>query len=196
MNTIGPKELSNLPFQCADGAPEIPFSENTLKAHSSTHVLIFTPSTYADGTPITLVSLREKFGVDPETSEPCMYDQDWYLKEEFANRSLDGRWHLIRKNVLEDMRGKEPKNIEKTFSGEGFPNAATATFAFFAWWFHAGGERLWEHDFLWCSDTDHNGDHIYVGRYEDSTGVNKNGFNIHRHLALRSSYSAAPEIQG
>lgn len=49
---------------------------------------------------------------------------------------------------------------------------------------------LWKHDFVWCSDMDHNGDRIYVGKYHDISGVNKNGFSIHRHLALRECYAS------
>jgi hypothetical protein len=106
---------------------------------------------------------------------------------------LDGKWHLIRKEVLEDARAKRPDEIETSLKGESFPTAVTYAFTFFACWF-LKGEKLWNHDFLWCSDRDHNNDRIYVGRYEDPTGVNKNGFNIHRHLSLRSIYSTAPEI--
>jgi len=196
MITIDPKELLKLPFKCGDDAPAVPFSEELIRAHTDTHILIFTPTAYADGAPITLNSLRERFGQDPNVSEPCMCNQDWYLKEGFAEKtSLDGGWHLIPKNVREDMRAKRPEEIESSLlGGERFPTAVTAAFAFFAYWFSTGGQKLWNHDFLWCSDRDHNGDRIYVGHYEDPTGINKNGFNIHRHLTLRPSYSAAPEI--
>jgi hypothetical protein len=195
--TIGPKELASFPYPLALGtpAPVPPFSDELLTQCESTHVLVFTPASYADGTPITLNSLREKFGTDPAVREPCFYNQDWYVKEEFATRTaLDGRWHLLRKEVLEEMRAKRPEEIEKELSSdEGFPTAVTCAFAFLAYWV-VTGEKLWTHDFLWCSDRDHNGDRVYVGRYEDPSGVNKNGFNIHRHLALRPSYSAAPEL--
>ena len=53
---------------------------------------------------------------------------------------------------------------------------------------------LWRHDFIWCDDSDHNGDRIYTGRYIDPNGINKNGFNIHRHLSIRPCYGAAPVI--
>lgn len=147
---------------------------------------------------ISLVELREQFGVDPTVSEPCFYDQDWYLKEDFAAKTVtDGDWHLLNKYVREGWRARLPEDIEKELGArERLPTAVTATFAFFAWWFYTGGEKLWTHDFVWCSDRDHNGDRIYVGRYEDPAGVNKNGFNVHRHLSLRSAYSAAPEIVG
>lgn len=191
MNTIGPAELQQLPFLSGEGleAPPVPFSEDILRHHEATHLLIFTPHIGK----LTLVGMRELFGTDPKKSEPCMYNQDWYLKEAFANTPPDGKWHLVKKEVLEEARAKDPDGIEGSFSGEQFPSAITAAFTFFVWYV-LKQEALWKHDFLWCSDRDHNGDRIYVGRYEDPDGVNKNGFNIHRHLSIRPIYSAAPEV--
>ena len=97
---------------------------------------------------------------------------------------MEDGWFLIRKNVYEDSRAVQPAELMKEYA---FPSAIRCTYAFFAAWFTAG-IRLWEHDFVWCSDTDHNGDRIYVGKYHDIDGVNKNGFSIHRHLALRPCY--------
>jgi len=194
---IGPDELtSSVPFQFTIGTvPDIPYDEETLKRCAKTHVLVFGPSAFADGSPVTLNALRTLLGVDPAVAEPCMYNQDWYLRETFAVETTPGDvWHLLQKNVREDMRAKRPEEIEASLSdNERFPTAVTCTLAFFACWY-ATKERLWNHDFVWCSDHDHNGDRIYVGRYEDPTGVNKNGFNVHRHLALRSEYSAATEV--
>ena len=70
-----------------------------------------------------------------------------------------------------------------------FPTAILCVYTFFAY-YYARKELLWHHDFVWCSDTDHNGDRIYVGKYHDVDEVNKNGFSIHRHLALRNCYGA------
>ncbi|MBI2030705.1 hypothetical protein HYT05_03715 [Candidatus Kaiserbacteria bacterium] len=197
-NLIGTNELETLAGSFSFGtlsAPEIPFGEKTLTVHKDSHILIFTPRVFADGKSITLNALRDLFGMDPSVSEPCMYNQDWYLKEDFAaTTSLDGAWHLIRKDVIEEARAKRPDDIEESLHDEQFPTAVTCAFTFFAWWLLTKGERLWDHDFTWCRDRDHNGDRIYVGRYTDPIGINKNGFNIHRHLSLRPSYSAAPEI--
>lgn len=188
---VGPDELKSLSFMQGRTfeTPALSFTEESIRAHAATHLLIFTPAIKE----LTIDQFREEFGVDP-AHEPCMYNQDWYLKEDFASKALlDGAWHLIRKEVLSDARAKRPEEIEISLSHEQFSSAVTYTFTFFAWWL-LRKEILWKHDFLWCSDRDHNGDRIYVGRYEDPAGVNKNGFNIHRHLALRPSYSAAPEI--
>src|SRR3989344_1950679 len=189
---IGSEELKSLPilFQCKNvNAPDISFTADVLRERAKTHILILTPPIED----ITLNGLREKFGMDPAASEPCMYNQDWYAKETFANLPLDGKWHLIRKDVLEEGRSKQPEDIEAALQGEGFPSAITVAFTFFVWW-HLQKEVLWRHDFLWSQDRDHNNDRVYVGRYEDPDGVNKKGFNIHRHLSLRHSYTAAPEV--
>ena len=101
--------------------------------------------------------------------------------------ALDGAWHLIRKDVMESSRAVQPADLLKT--GCSFPPAVLCAWVFFAWYF-ARNRFLWWHDFVWCSDTDHNGDRVYVGKYHDIDGVNKNGFSVHRHLALRSCYGA------
>ena len=102
------------------------------------------------GQRITLEFLRSKFGIDPEKSEPCFYNQDWYLDEVFFTDSV---------------------------------------IDFFAYCF-ANEEYLWFHDFVWTQDVDHNDDRIYVGKYHDIDGKNKNGFSIHRYLSLRDCYGA------
>lgn len=194
---LGSDELASVPALgiARMDAPAIPFSDDALNRSANTHILLFAPKAFADGTPVTINAFRDRFGTDPSVSEPCLYSQDWYLKEEFASVTTpDNGWHLIRKNVVEEGRAKHPDEIESTFRDEAFPSAVICTLAFFAYWFTTDGERLWKHDYVWCRDRDHNGDRIYVGRYEDPTGVNKNGFEIHRHLAIRPSYSAAPEI--
>lgn len=193
MNTIGPEELGKLPWLHGENltAPPMPFSEKVLAEHDKTHILIFTPAIPS----LTIVGLRERFGADPSKREPCMYNQDWYLKEDFANVPPDGKWHLVRKEVLDEARGKQPDDIASNLSSETLPSTITAALTFFAW-HELHGEPLWKNDFLWCSDRDHNGDRIYVGRYIDPEGINKNGFNVHRHLSIRPSFSVAPEITG
>ena len=181
---IGPEELraaTALGLKVPDAAPEIPAS--AAKAGDE-YLLVLGVSTFADGTPVTIRNLRERFGKDPDVSEPCFYNQDWYDKEDFIDVPMQDGWFLIRKDVYEDSRAVQPAELMKEYA---FPPAILCTYAFFAAWF-AKGIKLWYHDFVWCSDTDHNGDRIYVGKYNDVDGVNKNGFSIHRHLALRPCY--------
>ena len=186
-NVIGPAELKNaaaLDLRIPETVPDVPFPAEELEAKQEDYLLVLGVSSFSDGTPVTIRNLRERFGKDPEVSEPCFYNQDWYDKEDFIDVPMEDGWFLIRKNVYEDSRAVQPAELMKEYA---FPSAIRCTYAFFAAWFTAG-IRLWEHDFVWCSDTDHNGDRIYVGKYHDIDGVNKNGFSIHRHLALRPCY--------
>lgn len=195
-NFIGKEELE--PFFKALGFGEIEIQEKSIgysdsglrKAAKEGYVLIYGVE-HIDGKRITLRFLRDKFGVNPDESEPCLYNQDWYLKEDFIDIPLDTRWYLIKKEVYEESRAVMPEELIK--KDMNFPPAILCGYTFFAYYF-ARNEYLWWHDFVWCCDTDHNGDRIYVGKYHDIDGVNKNGFSIHRHLALRPCYGSVNYI--
>ena len=195
-NFIGKEELE--PFFKALGFGEIEIQEKSIgysdsglrKAAKEGYVLIYGVE-HIDGKRITLRFLRDKFGVNPDESEPCLYNQDWYLKEDFIDIPLDTRWYLIKKEVYEESRAVMPGELIK--KDMNFPPAILCGYTFFAYYF-ARNEYLWWHDFVWCCDTDHNGDRIYVGKYHDIDGVNKNGFSIHRHLALRPCYGSVNYI--
>ena len=192
VNFIGKEELK--PFFKALGFGEIDLQETPIhysiadlqKAARGAYILIYGVGSF-NGQNITLKLLREKFGVNPDESEPCLYNQDWYMKEDFMDLKLADRWYLIKKDVIEESRAVMPGDL--TQQGLSFPPAILCGYTFFAY-FYARNEYLWWHDFVWCSDTDHNDDRIYVGKYHDVDGVNKNGFSIHRHLALRPCYGS------
>ena len=196
VNFIGKEELN--PFFKALGFGEIDLQEKPIqysdadlqKAASEGYILIYGVGSI-NGQFITLKLLREKFGVNPDVSEPCLYNQDWYMKEDFMDLKLENRWYLIKKDVYEESRAVMPGDL--TQQGLVFPPAILCGYSFFAYYF-AHNEYLWWHDFVWCCDTDHNGDRIYVGKYHDIDGVNKNGFSIHRHLALRPCYGGISVI--
>ena len=175
---FGEVEIQESPIQYSDA--------DLQKAANKDYILIYGVEN-VNGQDITLRLLREKFGVNPDASEPCMYNQDWYMKEDFMDLALYDRWYLIKKDVFEESRAVMPGDL--TQQGMVFPPAILCGYTFFAYYF-ARNEYLWWHDFVWCSDTDHNGDRIYVGKYHDIDGVNKNGFSIHRHLALRPCYGS------
>lgn len=191
-NFIGKDELK--PFFKALGFGEVKIQENPIryndtdlqKAANEGYILIYGVGG-VNGQNITLKFLREKFGVNPNESEPCLYNQDWYMKEDFMDLALEDEWYLIKKEVFEESRAVMPGDL--TQRGFNFPPAILCGYTFFAYYF-ACNDFLWWHDFVWCSDTDHNGDRIYVGKYHDIDGVNKNGFSIHRHLALRPCYGS------
>ena len=191
-NFIGKDELKPF-FKALDyGDVEIQekpieYSDSDLqKAAEGGYILIYGVE-QINGQTISLRYLRDKFGVNPDVSEPCLYNQDWYLKEDFMDRTLNAQWYLIKKEVIEDTRAVMPGDL--TQRGLKFPQAILCGYTFFVYYF-ARNEYLWWHDFVWCCDTDHNGDRIYVGKYHDIDGVNKNGFSIHRHLALRPCYGS------
>lgn len=175
-------EVMKLSFP--DDIPEIPYSEKVLKEKKDDYLLVLGVSMLADGKTITIRNLKGLFGKDPDAMEPCFYNQDWYDKEDFIDIPMKSGWFFIRKKVYENSRAMQPQELTQKYS---FPLAITCVYAFFIAWL-ALKEKLWYHDFIWCSDTDHNGDRIYVGKYHDVDGVNKNGFSIHRHLALKSCY--------
>ena len=191
-NFVGNDELK--PFLKALGFGDVDIQEKPIeysdqelrKAADDDYILIYGIE-HVDGEKISLRFLRNKFGVNPDVSEPCLYNQDWYMKEKFMDRILNAQWYLIKKDVYEDSRAVMPEDL--TLRGLNFPPAILCGYTFFAYFF-AYNEYLWWHDFVWCCDVDHNGDRIYVGKYHDIDGVNKNGFSIHRHLALRQCYGS------
>lgn len=186
-NFIGYEDLSGIDiikFKSLQEIPSIPFSVEELKRKRKDYLLVLGLDKMIDGRLITIRNLLDIFGRDPDIMEPCFYNQDWYDKEDFIDVPMKKGWFLIRKNIYEDSRALQPNELIKTYI---FPSAIYCTYAFFVSWL-TKGVKLWYYDYVWCSDTDHNGDRIYVGKYHDIDGVNKNGFSIHRHLALRSCY--------
>lgn len=185
---IGPDELlkysTQMGIQKPQQVPNIPYSISELSEYSEDYLLVLGTSKMSSGEQLSLLSLREHFGVDPGKFEPCFYNQDWYVKENFMTKPLTDAWYLVRKSVFEGSRAQNPELMGDDFK---LPSAVLCAYAFFINSF-CTSEYLWEHDFVWCNDKDHNGDRIYVGKYHDITGVNKNGFSIHRHLALRKWY--------
>lgn len=166
--------------------PDIHYSLSDLNKYSEDYILILGIPKLGD-MKLSIDTFRKYFGTDPDVSEPCFYNQDWYMNEEFIHDTLELRWYLLKKNVIEDSRAVQPSELLNR--NINFPTAILCTYTFFAYCY-AQKELLWYHDFIWCSDTDHNGDRIYVGKYHDVDGVNKNGFSIHRHLALRNCYAS------
>ena len=184
---IGAEELKRMKgFELAipEELPEIPYSKKELDDKKNDYFLILAVCKLVDGREVSIKNMIDIFGKDPDISEPCFYNQDWYDKEEFISAPIKPTWFLIRKNIYEDSRAVQPDDLRKRFT---FPSATKCVYAFFVAW-KSKGVKLWYHDFVWCSDIDHNGDRIYVGKYNDVDGVNKNGFSIHRHLRLRDCY--------
>lgn len=170
--------------------PEVNFPEDLLLECKNDYILILGISFSKNGTPLTINKMREQFGFNPEKSEPCFYNQDWYINEDFFNRQLDNKWYLVRKCILDETRSQSPDSINLKIT---FPSAVLCAYTFFVCWFHFR-KIIWENDYVWCKDKDHNGDRIYVGRYIDPSSTNKNGFSIHRHLNISNLYGCIDAI--
>lgn len=184
-NMIGPAELDAVGFIKKDAkVPSIRFSADELERKKADYLLVLGADKLVNEKPMTIRSLLKVFGNNPDVMEPCFYNQDWYENETFIDYRLKNEWFLMRTEVYENSRGVQPDELVKIHI---FPRAITCAYTFFVAW-QSLGIKLWYHDFVWCSDTDHNGDRIYVGKYHDIDGVNKNGFSIHRHLSLRPCY--------
>ncbi len=188
-NFIGPNELMSISEKIkinkSFDIPPLLFDVEYLKDKSDDYLLILGVSEFANGDSMNILSLKNCFGVNPD-SGPCFYNQDWYLQEKFASRQLENKWFLIRKSIFDGSRAISPEHLSKKHK---FPSAILCAYTFFVYWY-LKSEALWPTDFIWCNDVDHNGDRIYVGRYYDVSGVNKNGFNIHRHLSIGNNYGS------
>ncbi len=171
-------------FMLPSDCPDIPFSLEEMEKKKNEYLLILGVGHFSDGSSVTIRNMRKVLGMEPNRVEPCFYNQDWYENESFIDVSMENGWFLIRREVYDKSRAVPPAELEKTYA---FPSAIRCTYAFFVAWLSLG-VKLWYNNFVWCSDIDHNGDRIYVGRYQDIDKKNKNGFNIHRHLALRQCY--------
>lgn len=193
-NFIGKNELSFISRKISIEVPQsiasISFDAEYLKEKSHDYLLIHGASRLISGTPLTLISLRDHFGIDPNVSEPCFYNQDWYLNEDFTKKELESKWFLVKKSIFENSRAQNPDTLVKTYTP---PSSVLCAYTFFICWYYLN-EKLWLNDFIWCDDVDHNGDRVYVGRYHDVAGVNKNGFNIHRHLRIKNNYGCVEVI--
>lgn len=170
--------------------PEIPFSVDKLESIKSEYILLLGIPSSDNGTKIDIRMLRSVFGLNPDEKSPCFYNQDWYLNEKFITITLELKWYLVKKNIISTSKSKNPDSFLDEYPDNKFPSAILCTFCFFAYYFSANGYVLWIHTFIWCNDKDHNGDRIYVGKYNDVEGVNKDGFSIHRHLSLRDYHGA------
>jgi hypothetical protein len=191
---LGPGEINKvsekLKIKSPDSVPSIPFDIAFLRERKDTHYLFLGIPTHSDGTPVTILSLRTIFGTDPSAGEPCFYNQDWYVKEKFANQSFHPGWYLFSKTLLDSTRGRAVNEILALPEIQGnLPSAVLSTYFFFLSYL-VYKQPVIKHDYIWNSDLDSKGDRIYVGKYIDPAGINKNGWEIHRHLSLKQNYGA------
>ncbi len=201
-NMIGLKEIKNIQhlqsfFNFTNLSEEIvqliPFSKDELFQKKSSHLLILVIPEHSSKEKLNFQHFRDFFGFDPEIKEPCFYNQDWYVNENFyLKSSLKFEWLFVEKKISENSRGVEPSTLDQ--SEFRLHSALTFTYIFFIYYL-TKNNILWENDYVWCSDFDTNQDQIYVGRYIDPNKINKNGFSIHRHLKIKNNYGISKIIQ-
>jgi len=179
-NFIGPEEIKqcSLGFIISGEIPLIPYDLNELKINFDDYVLILGTNKIFKTKENNIINLLSIFGYDDQTNSPGFYSQDWYLNEPFAKKTLDFRWHLIKKSLYEQSKGLIP---EETIYNK-LPSAILCTYTFFIYW-HVNKFLLWKDVFIWCEDLDRSGDRVYVGKYLNE--YNNNGFSIHRHLKIK-----------
>ena len=112
--------------------PIIQYSYDELLKYSKDYVLILgIPE--LNNTPLSIHTFRNVFGVNPDLLEPCFYNQDWYLNEDFIYKTLDLRWYLLKRDVLEDSRAVQPDELLK--NNVIFPNAILCVYTFWAYYY-------------------------------------------------------------
>ena len=186
-NFIGSAELKKIvevfPLEVPVQLPEITFGEEFLKERKETHILILCVTKFSDNKDISIGEIRNK--ITSCNGNPCFYNQDWYLKEQFINKPLELKWLFVSNELLDESRAMPADSVVKKYS---LHSAVELTYIFFVNFFVNNGEKLWNNDYVWCYDVDDKGDQIYVGRYTDASGLNADGFEIHRHLRIKKNY--------
>jgi len=185
-NFLGPEELKSFSlkiFELSGMVDTIPYSIEEIQNKKDDYLLVYAASKFVDGTFVTIRNLKKIISENGDI--PQFYNQDWYDKEDFIDEVIPEGWFFIRRFVYEDSRSVSPNDLLQKYL---FPSAIKCTYTFFVAW-HCLDIKLWYEDFVWCSNVDHNGDRIYVGKYHDIDGINNDGFSIHRHLALRPCYT-------
>tara|TARA_B100001559_G_C16379016_1_gene565686 strand:+ start:12 stop:644 length:633 start_codon:yes stop_codon:yes gene_type:complete len=182
-NIIGPNEFKSFPisFKFQNTISEIDINIDNLDC--SKYILIFGPNLMSDGSRLNINKMLSIFGKKASKDQIAFYNQDWYLSEEFANNGLEDKWYLVQKEIVNDSRGLTPPYKFQ----DDLPSAILCTFLFFSWWLKTK-EILWEHDYVWCSDLDNQGDQIYIGKYRDLNNHERSGYSIHRHLSIKKNY--------
>lgn len=74
--------------------PNIEYTLSELRKYSDDYILILgLPN--LDSTSLSIFTFRNIFGTDPNISEPCFYNQDWYLNEDFIHDTLKDRKSVV-----------------------------------------------------------------------------------------------------
>lgn len=137
---------------------EVPWSEEVLTACKDTHVLIavFT---------LSVLEVRGKV-----KDKGLFYGQDWFNKEAFASDRGEASWQLVRKTPVSDSTlkiwGEQQALLTQS---ETTPSARVMVYTIIGHYL-ATSERLFERNYVRCSDVFSDGRRVFVGDF-DSKGL-------------------------
>ena len=127
-NFIGPEQLKPF-FKILkkkinfSQLPEIGFTTAELQGYRNDYILILGVPFAVDGWFINIKNLRSFFGIEQKTNDPCFYNQDWYMKQDFISETLMFKWYLVKKEVVEASRSIMPDVLLDTATINKFPQA-------------------------------------------------------------------------
>lgn len=156
-NMLGTLEVERYFGELTDEQREaleiIPFSEETLKACTKTHILV------AD-VGLSLLDVRQK------ARKGLFYSQNWFDNEEFAGRTETACWRLIRKIPVDGSFSKDwsEQNALVDSKIDEIPSARQVVYTTILH-FLATGERLFEKVYVRTSDVDSDGNRVSVGDF-------------------------------
>ncbi len=141
----------------------IPFSEETLCACKDSHVLVA-------GFPMSINDVRKNRNVVGNAAKLFYMGtgECWLTNFNFANKSVECRWYLLRKKYVDAVAMSYGCQIGMIPKDEENPEACDVVFATIAL-FLKTGERLFRHVYARCNDrvpTKHHVDQVYLGLFD------------------------------
>lgn len=134
---------------------EIPATKVMLKKHENTHIL----TAFFRRSVLDIHNAECKLFYRP-------YESAWYNKHAFAKDEGKIGWHLIRKTPVENsIRKPWSEQLLLLAKDEEVPSARAIVQAIIGHYL-ATGEWLFKNIYVRCSDTDSNGNRIYIGGNE------------------------------
>jgi len=136
---------------------DVPFSEDVLRAHKDTHVLVANLG-------LSIVDIRSKVAGKGK----IFYGQDWYDNQKFAKKAGQVGWLLIRKDQVPNSTSKTWNEQQALLGKDEYTPTAQEMIYAMVGYFLATGERLFEHIYVRCSDLTSVGIRVYLGCFDAS----------------------------
>lgn len=147
---------------------QIPFSEETLKIVGSgqwrnTRAILWWAPPERCG--VTMLKLRELFGTSKNT-QPCVYDHDWWLNEDFAKKVIREGWHLTLTKMPPETKNNSYEEQKSLLTEkEELPEPNEVMYFCLVNYLINDKERLLHNDYSRTNTLDSDGDVVYLGRF-------------------------------